>query len=439
MSTVAEFPRTVASQHRYHHAVQTEPLFSASRWLLLITLLAGPLAFGAVLPWAWGLIVAAAAVSLLLWGLGCVRQGVVRITWTPFYIPAIVLLALPLLQLAIGSSLDRIGTREAAIKFAGYFIIFFLIRQLLSGRSSHTWRQLAWVISAFAFLMAVFAITQSFTTPGLVYGTFQSSSNASFGTYINHTNYAGLMEMLIPISAGLWLGFSRGHQWKLFLGFAILVSVVSVFLSGSRAGVIAIAVEVLLFGIVFYVLSASGRSSVLAVVAIIALAVAAFLVLDTGAVRNRWQQLGDKPEVAMGNRLQIARDALHVFADHPVLGVGMGAFEIAYTPYQTVITEHAVDFAHNDYLQLLAETGILGFAAAIAALVMFFWLMIRRVPEMLDSPIGLIQLGAAIGICGILVNSFSDFNLHIPANAAWFTALAALVSLPGSPEGRRAR
>ena len=71
----------------------------------------------------------------------------------------------------------------------------------------------------------------------------------------------------------------------------------------------------------------------------------------------------------------------------------------------------------------------------VAALVMFFGLAFRKLAQRLRDDAGWIQLGAAIGCCGLLVHSFVDFNLHIPANAAWFAVLASVATI--APTRRR--
>jgi O-antigen ligase len=103
---------------------------------------------------------------------------------------------------------------------------------------------------------------------------------------------------------------------------------------------------------------------------------------------------------------------------------------VAYTPYQSVVTDLSIDYAHNDYVQFLAEAGIVGWIILPAAIAIFFALSFRNLRSRLTSETGWLQLGAAVGVCGILVHSFSEFNLHIPANAAWFAFLAALATVP---------
>jgi O-antigen ligase len=110
----------------------------------------------------------------------------------------------------------------------------------------------------------------------------------------------------------------------------------------------------------------------------------------------------------------------------PLLGVGLGDFETAYPRYQSVSTDMWIDHAHNDYVEAAAETGLVGALLVLAALALFIRLVFRDWKNPFRSQAGWIRLGAAIGCCGMLVHSLADFNLHIPANAAWFAVLAGI-------------
>jgi O-antigen ligase len=125
--------------------------------------------------------------------------------------------------------------------------------------------------------------------------------------------------------------------------------------------------------------------------------------------------------------------------DHLARGVGLGAFAAAYPAYQTVVTDDAIDYAHDDYVQFVAEGGMAAAILILISLPMFFRLAFRLLPQRLEQPPGWLQLGAAAGVCGILVHSLLDFNLHIPANAAWFAFCAALatVGVNAAPETYR--
>lgn len=404
--------------------------FDFSRVLLLSALMVAPLFFGAVQPWAWGALTIVAGSLLLLWGLGCARTGSIILTSSPLYVPLLGVLVLAGVQLWFGFSMDHAGTREALIKLIGYAIIFFVGQQLYLSASPRTWQHTGTAVTVYMFLMAVFAIVQFFASPGLLYGVVPAEFASIFGPYVDRGNYAGLMEMLIPTAVALACSLQWKHPAKPFLLFAVFIALVSVFLSGSRAGLISLAVEFAIIGLAILFTGTEHKYILVAGILVAALAVGFFYWLDPGSVWARWQQMASKPELALGNRQDIAKDALRMSRDHWMHGVGLGAFEVAYTPYQTVITDLTIDYAHNDYLQFFAETGIWGLLLAPLAITIFFVLSFRHLPMRLRQQSDWLQFGAAVGVCGILVHSFSEFNLHIPANAAWFTFLVALATLP---------
>ena len=411
-------------------------LWDVSRVLLLSLLIAAPLFFGAVQPWAWGGIVIGAALLLLLWALGCLRIGNVRLTLSPLYIPFLGVLLLAGLQLWFGLSMDRMGTREAILKLVGYAIIFFVTQQLYASTTARSWQLTGAAVTVYMFLMAVFAIVQFFASPGFVYGVIPADSASIFGPYVNRGNYAGLMEMLVPIAVTFACSLRWRHPAKLFLLFAVFTALVSVFLSGSRAGLISLGVEFAILGLVILFAGREHKHVLVAGILVTALAFGFFYWLDPGDVWGRWKQMANTPELAFGDRQTIAQDSLRMNRDHLAHGVGLGAFEVAYTPYQSVVTDLTIDYAHNDYLQFVAETGIWGWLIAPLAISMFFVLSFRHLRAQLRQQSGWLQFGAAVGVCGLLVHSLSEFNLHIPANAAWFSFVAALATLPRMRSGQ---
>jgi O-antigen ligase len=134
------------------------------------------------------------------------------------------------------------------------------------------------------------------------------------------------------------------------------------------------------------------------------------------------------PEVALADRLAPAKDSLRILRDHPWLGAGLGSFETVFPRYQSFPSDLTWDHAHNDYAEAIAETGIVGGALILFSLGLFFRLAFTNLREHLWHREGWLQIGAAVGCCGLLVHSFIDFNLHIPANAAWFVVCAAIAT-----------
>jgi len=156
-----------------------------------------------------------------------------------------------------------------------------------------------------------------------------------------------------------------------------------------------------------------------------------------GTLRRKGQVLGRLGDLAPGIRLEITKDCFRMFAHRPVLGWGLGAFPTVYPSYRTFYTNYFINEAHNDYAQLLVETGLLGFALMLWFLVRLYGctrVSSRRWEFKWD---GALSLAALLGCTGILFHSFVDFNLQIPANAAFFYVLAALAASELAPRSSR--
>ena len=171
----------------------------------------------------------------------------------------------------------------------------------------------------------------------------------------------------------------------------------------------------------------------------VTLALAAFLVIGVGLVlwlggselakRLATIHADTKTELSGGTRLDIDRDALRMFTHRPILGWGLGVFPDVYPQFRSFHTNFFINEAHNDYLQLLVEMGGLGFAAML----WFLWTVYRNAISKLtnwpEDTNGAVGLAALLGVTGILVHSFVDFNLQVPANAALFYVLCAVAAM----------
>src|SRR5438034_1105188 len=213
------------------------------------------------------------------------------------------------------------------------------------------------------------------------------------------------------------------------------VAVAASLLSGSRGGLLALlgetAIVVALLG--WRARTAEKRSLAKPVAATILAAMLLFSWVDSGRASKHLALIFNikSPDWVDSSRKSLAFDSLRMWRDHLVLGVGLGNFETAYPAYQSLPTDLWIDYAHDDYLEAAAETGLVGTVLILSALALFFRLAFRDLRHRLRFEDGWIRLGAAIGCCGLLLHSFFDFNLHIPANAAWFATLAALATTGG--------
>jgi O-antigen ligase len=146
-----------------------------------------------------------------------------------------------------------------------------------------------------------------------------------------------------------------------------------------------------------------------------------------------------RTELGGGLRLTIDRDCLRMLWKRPFLGWGLGTFPIVYPQFRSFYSTFFVNEAHNDYLQLLVETGLVGFSIAVWFLVLVIRQATRKLKDWNETSTGALTVAALLGCVGILVHSFLDFNLQIPANAALFYVLCAIATSQPLQESHRRR
>ena len=388
------------------------------------------LAFGATEPWSEFMLECGAAVLFALWAVRQFLAGEVRLRPSPLYLPALAFALLVCAQLALSISAYGYATRLEAYRYLAYGLLMFVAVQCFHSRQQI--QRFLVGMTAFGFLLAGFAIVQDMTSNGKLYWVKQPLHTAwSYGPYVNHSHWAGLMEMLTPLPLALIMRRSATPPQKILLGFAVLLMASTIFLSGSRGGMVSFAAQVVL-GAALMLLR--GRSSErrrdLAILAVIGVIFLAWL--GGSRVTQRIESTYHSEGSTMGTTLDarfrfgIYKDTLSMFRARPVAGWGLDCFTTVFPQFQTFYTDRIVNAAHNDYLQLLAETGVIGFGLMVWFLVAMFRSALRRTrrPGFVSSA----KMAALLGCCGILVHSMADFNLHIAANAAMFYALAALAS-----------
>ena len=133
----------------------------------------------------------------------------------------------------------------------------------------------------------------------------------------------------------------------------------------------------------------------------------------------------------------MVRGAAHIFFDHPIKGAGLGSLVAVYPRYEILYDGYIVDHVHNDYMELLAETGILGGLCGLA----FLWILFREARQNFTAEQGhfsrAVHAGAIAALCGLLLHSLVDFNLHIPSNALLFLLQAHLATTTPLPSQGR--
>jgi O-antigen ligase len=392
-------------------------------------LLLGPLAFGAVETWSISIVQAGAGVLFVVWAARQVAAGELEFVGNPLFLPMLFFSALILFQLADGRTVYRFDTSSSALLYCAYGLLCFLVVQCL--RRTSQVKTLAWVFSGYGFAVAMFALLQGIAGNGRLYWLRTAESGGwIYGPYVNHNHYAGLMEMLMPIPLVISLAGDIRRSRRALAALAAAVMASTIFLSGSRGGMAAFAVQMALLA-AFLIRRRKNWKAVFAFSAFLVIALGLLAWLGGGELLDRLASIhsGARTELSGGTRLTIDRDALKMFAEKPVLGWGLGVFPDIYPQFSSLATNLQVGMAHNDFVQLLVEMGVLGFIAVLWFLLTLFRSALKKLRNQPADTNSAVTLAASLGVSGILVHSFVDFNLQIPANAALFYVLCVVAAM----------
>jgi O-antigen ligase len=391
---------------------------------LCALLIFGPLALGGVEDWSIALLEISAAILLCIWMMTEIARGELNIEWNPLFAPMLALGVVGAAQMLSGHTAYRSDTASELWLYGAYGLVAFLAVQVL-------WNSLlvrfARIMAVFGGAYALFAILQEFTAGGRMYWTGAAFNWNSYGSYINHNHYAGLIELLIPFPLVLALrGFRRvgAGVWLLRLVAAVLMAA-SVVLSQSRGGMFALGVELLFLAVVWVRQFSLRKASAGG----LALAAVTAVLLARIAPEQAVSRITDSHDPA---RLLILRDSVRMFLAHPIVGSGFGTFANAFPHYRVFFDGFFVNHAHNDYVELALDTGIVGVGIAIWFLVVLYREGFRNVRGARVSEPALISTAALTGCTGLLAHSFLDFNLHVPANAVLFFVLCAAATAQNS-------
>lgn len=391
-------------------------------------LLAAPLAFGTVEPWSIFLLEIGAILLFVAWMWGQVSSGELRISGSPLFAPMAAFAGLAMLQSVTGRTAYRYLTLRELQLYCAYGLLCFLVVQCL--RKTSQLNLLAFAATALGAGVALLALFQGFSSVGKIYWIRAVPDAWIYGPYVNHNHYAGLMELLLPVPLVVSLGHFVPRPRRILALTAAALMATTIFLSGSRGGMLAFAVQMALL-VAFLIRRRRGRAAALIMGGFLAVVVGLLVWLGGGELTSRMASIRTEAttEVSGGTRMAIVHDGLKMFKERPLLGWGLATFPDVYPKYRSFYTNLFVNEAHNDYLQLLVEMGILGFAVMLWFLGLTYFHATRKLGSWMSNSNGAIALAAILGCTGILVHSLVDFNLHVPANAALFYSLCMLAAM----------
>ncbi len=385
------------------------------------------LALGVTDVWSTSAFELGAALLFVVWGFLVVSNQAADIRWSPLNWPLLGFLLIGLAQLGLHRTVYPYLTKVELLKLTAAFLIFFLMAQAFRERRDFV--AFVWFLVSFGFIVALFGIAQHFSSNGKIYWVLPvPQGGAVFGPYVNVNHFAGFIELTAPV--GLALLAFRGVRRDLvpLTGLLTIVPIGALILTGSRGGILSFLFEIgLLVALVWNLRARRARAGAFAIVVLAAGALIAWL--GAGKTMERFTQLRPE-EVTLARRWSMFKGSARIFLAHPVGGTGLGTLVVVYPKYETMYDGRLVDHSHNDYIEMLADTGILGGLCGLAFLYLLFTSAFAR----FESEQGHFSLafhaGALVACAGILLHSVVDFNLHIPANLTLFLLQSYVATSP---------
>ena len=424
--------------------------------LLCVMLVFSTIAYGAVETWAVGFLSLFAGAIVICWIADALLKKELWVSFSKLQLPLLGLILIGLIQLlplrssnissdllsipaASSLSLDPYLTKLAVVQLIIYFIFFAAALSFINIQTRL--RKIVVAIVIFGALMAFFGILQRLAGVEGIYG-LRPSPNIPFASFVNQHHFAAFMEMTIGLTLGLIFGKATDKDKRFLLLIAAVLMGIAIVMTSSRGGMLS------LFGILAFVIVANllkkqkdeNKSStenrqnyrrnftiIAGGLALILGLFGAVLLLGGDASLLRGVGVTNQQDFTSG-RTHFWYVALQIILSHPILGAGLDAFGTAFTRFDTWNGTFRIEQAHNDYLQILADAGIVGFACVASFIYLLFKNSLHAVGDALNRFRRNAAIGALAGCFGILIHSFFDFPLRTPANAFFFLTFVVLAT-----------
>lgn len=356
-------------------------------------------------------------------------------------------LALPDIVDARPLSIAPTATARAAVLLVGFTLLLAGLTRLLHVTGA---RRFCTGLAAIGTILAIIGIVQKATLGdhaalGMrIYGFWAPNNplTTPFGPFVNKNHFAGWMLMALPVALGLGLGWAEqasrrfGPGWRGAMGWlsspdvgklqlsalATLLMGVSLALTTSRSGIAGFLIAAMLGLVAVGRRFGSGRArwGAVAGLALLVMTMFAWAGADVGARFSAGAG-------AIDLRRHIWSDSIRVVRDFPLVGTGLNTFSRAMVSYQSRLRATHFQEAHNEYLQIVVEGGLLMALPAAAALVLLAGAIRHRFRLQQDDAMTYwLRVGATLGLVAIGLQSMVEFSLQMPGNAALCVTLIAV-------------
>jgi O-antigen ligase len=401
--------------------------------LVLAILVLGPLATGAVRPLPFLIIQGLTLGVMVLWGARLWVDPRLRLLWPPICW-VVVAFTLYAIGRYLTADIEYVARQELVHVLVYAFLFLAILNNLYRQETAQI---IACTLVFLAMGISFYAIYQFLTHSNRVWNIPVRADFGASGTYILRNHLGGFLEMILPLGLAYTLTSRLKPVAKVFLGYASLVIMAGIAVTVSRGTYASTCLAMLLFfGVLLFHQKYRLPSLVLLVVL---LGAGAYFLPRSFPVRMRFSGMLDAADrVETDTRFMLWRAAIQVWQQNVWWGVGPGHYDYRFHKFRPAEIQKRPGWVHNDYLNALAEWGVVGTTLVASAWILLGLGVLKTWPAVRGSPRDLgpernsnkfaLIIGASVGLAAILAHSLVDFNMQIPANAILAIVLMALVT-----------
>ncbi|MDQ6968824.1 MAG: O-antigen ligase family protein [Mariprofundaceae bacterium] len=341
-------------------------------------------------------------------------------------------------------SLDTEATHYQFQTAVYLFTFFCLTLYLIDSRQKLRW--LVYTVLASALAQALYGSFMILN--GMEYSFFISKAalhshiGSATGTFTNRDHLAGYLEMALALGVGYMLtmlsGSKASQNWKqrirniteLLLGpkarlrLVLILLCLGLVLTHSRGGNLAFFSSLGIAGVIFLLLAREKPRAT--IVFLSSLIVLDIIIIGSWVGLSKVMTRLEKTSMLTEQRDDAYLATYPMIQDYVISGVGAGNYFSTFPMYKTPQLAGYWNHAHNDYLEIMAEQGVIGFSLLAGVVLWSMWIAMKVFRE-LSSTFALgMSFASLMGTIAILIHSAVDFNLQILANSSTFMVILAI-------------
>ena len=440
--------------------------------LFIFLLIFSPLAFGTVEQWSLAIMESLAILALLLLFFRNKDQVFYEV---PGIVPLVLFLAYILIQLVplppgvikfispttyslyhetvgivepvgwMSISINQKATLAEFFRFAAYVGIYVVTIQLLSKKEFL--KKTVTIIITFGTVLSIFALLQYVLSNGKIFwlrdvAEYRSIGYSHYGSFIYRNHYAATLEMILPLVLCLFFYYKPQVHYQSFreriseilnqhktntcvlFGFSAILITTSIFVSASRGGIISVSLASILLVFMLLIKRKVKKQSGILFLVIMILVVFSVGWFGWERIFERFENIRNADGI-ITPRVPFWSDSIPLIRDFPAVGTGFGTFLNVFPAYATQ-TKNIREHAHNDYIEILADGGVIAFLLSVWFLISLLYKSYKAFRKRRESYSVYLYLGSLAGIIAIVFHCHVDWILYGGASGLYFFFVAAL-------------